>query len=149
MDWRWPLLLSFLTTLFVLGWLDRKNIKIKQGALFRRTKRGRKAIKKFGSKHRKLLTLFGNVSVILALLLSVAGLYLILDRTFFMFSHPEIGPSVKFVLPEYGGVGYDILQHGCASGDDAGYFNIDKAYPGYPGSCGKPMCGKSPMSYWN
>jgi len=100
MDWRWPLLLSFLTTLFVLGWLDRKNIKIKQGAFFRKTKRGRRAIKKFGSKHRKLLTLFGNVSVILALLLSIAGLYLILDRTLFMFSHPEIGPSVKLVLPD-------------------------------------------------
>ena len=62
----------------------------------------------------------------------------------------NVDPSkVKFVLPEYGGVGYDILQHGCASGDDAGYFNIDKAYPGYPGSCGHSMCGKSPMSYWN
>tara|TARA_B100000073_G_C23699735_1_gene559815 strand:+ start:858 stop:1277 length:420 start_codon:yes stop_codon:yes gene_type:complete len=56
--------------------------------------------------------------------------------------------QVKFVLPEYGGVGYDILQHGCASGDDSGYFSINKAYPGYPGQCGKPMCGKSPMSYW-
>lgn len=56
--------------------------------------------------------------------------------------------QVKFVLPEYGGVGYDILQHGCASGDDSGYFNINRAYPGYPGHCGKPMCGKSPMEYW-
>jgi len=56
--------------------------------------------------------------------------------------------KVKFVLPEYGGVGYNILQHGCASADDSGYFNISKAYPGYPGTCGKPMCGKNPMGYF-
>ena len=55
--------------------------------------------------------------------------------------------KIKFVIPEYGGVGYNILQHGCASPDDAGYFNLSKAYPGYPGACGKNMCGKSPMEY--
>ena len=37
--------------------------------------------------------------------------------------------KIKFVIPEYGGVGYNILQHGCASPDDAGYFNLSKAYP--------------------
>lgn len=41
----------------------------------------------------------------------------------------------KFVIPSYGGVGYDTLNHGKNVPSCSGYFNIQSAYGSGVGNC--------------
>ncbi|NCS71437.1 MAG: hypothetical protein GW780_04725, partial [Candidatus Aenigmarchaeota archaeon] len=73
--------------------IDRKNIEF--GLMFiRRTERGRDRIKNFANSHKKFFNIFGNVAVVLAILLSVFGfLYLLRFQSAVRLVLPKVFPG--------------------------------------------------------
>jgi len=86
-------IILFLLTLGILIFLDRKNIELKYGAIIRRTKKGRKIIRKLAKKYERSLKVFSNVSVGLAFIVSIIGFYLLLTIPGVRFMAPKIFPG--------------------------------------------------------
>ena len=92
--------LIFLGIIAILVYLDRKNIEFNYGLMIRRTKRGKKAIYEFGKKHRKKLLILGNVGVVICIVASVFGLFMLVRSSYNILSKPEEAePEIKLVLP--------------------------------------------------
>jgi len=100
MDLETSSVLIFLGIIAILVYLDRKNIEFNYGLMIRRTKRGKKAIYEFGKKHRKKLLILGNVGVIICIVASVFGLFMLVRSSYNILSKPEEAePEIKLVLP--------------------------------------------------
>jgi membrane-associated protease RseP (regulator of RpoE activity) len=99
-------IIAFLITLFILIYRDRKNIEFKTGLFIRRSNKGKKIIYDFAKKYEKKLKILGNIGVIVCIIASLLGCYLLLNSTYKIISHPEeIHESqIKFVLPTITGV---------------------------------------------
>ena len=84
------LFFGIIATLIII---DRKNIEF--GLMFiRRTERGRDRIKNFANSHKKFFNIFGNVAVVLAILLSVFGfLYLLRFQSAVRLVLPKVFPG--------------------------------------------------------
>ena len=93
-------IVGFFIGIIILAYFDRKRIEFKTGILYRRTRRGKNKIKKIAVKHRTFFKRFGNVSVVIAFIISIGGLLLLLQMTKTMVQEPEIGPSAKLILPK-------------------------------------------------
>jgi membrane-associated protease RseP (regulator of RpoE activity) len=87
--------LSIIALFGILGtiiFIDRKNIEF--GIVFiRRTKKGKEWIKRFAEKHRKFFKFFGNVSILMAFLLSVFGFYYLFQWTGVRLILPKVFPG--------------------------------------------------------
>jgi len=93
-------IIVFFIGIAIVAYFDRKKIEFKKGVLYRRTKRGKNKIKQIAVKHKKFFKWFGNASVIIAFIVSIGGLFLLLQMTNMMIQKPEIGPSAKLILPK-------------------------------------------------
>ncbi|MDI6826006.1 MAG: site-2 protease family protein [Candidatus Aenigmarchaeota archaeon] len=97
--------LIFLGILSFLIYWDRKNIEFKFGLIRRRTKMGKKAIYKFGDKHRKKLKIIGNIAIIVGIIASASGLFLLIRSSYNLFLKPEEAmPEIKLVFPSVSGI---------------------------------------------
>jgi membrane-associated protease RseP (regulator of RpoE activity) len=105
MDLEIPSILIFLGILAVLIYRDKKNIEFNFGLFVRRTKKGKKAIYKFGDKHRKKLILVGNMAVVAGIIASISGVFLLVRSSYSLILNPkEATPEIKLVFPSVSGV---------------------------------------------
>lgn len=101
-------IISVLTFLLVLGILiyrDRKNIEFKSGLIIRRSTKGKKIIYDFAERHEKKLRVVGNIAVVIAIIASLYGMYLLLQSSYGIITRPtEIIRPLRVVLPSVSGV---------------------------------------------
>ena len=100
------ILLFFAVVSFLL-YRDRKNLQIYGKILIiRKTRRGIKALKNFATRHRKFLTLVGNVAIVIGVIASAYGLYLTFQKAL------SLQQAVKLVLPQPAGVKFPSFVQG-------------------------------------
>jgi len=86
--------------LIILILKDKKNIK-REGIVFiRRSKFFVKNIEKFGTKHEKILNIFGNISVVIGFLISLFSLYFLITLLFIKVK----APAIQIILPSLPGI---------------------------------------------
>jgi membrane-associated protease RseP (regulator of RpoE activity) len=98
-------ILIFLGILGILIYLDRKNIEFNFGLFIRRTKKGKKIIYDIGDKHRGKLKIIGTIAIIVGVIASVSGFFLLVRSTYtFIVKPEEATPEIKLVFPSVSGV---------------------------------------------
>lgn len=93
-------MIGFFTIVGILIILDRKNIEFHYGLIIRRWKHGRQVMDKWIFSHKKFLSIFGTVGVIVGIIASVIGLGLMI---YFSAIDQQAG---ALVLPTAGGFEY-------------------------------------------
>ena len=98
--------LAFLALIIILIYRDRKNIEFKQGLIIKRSKKGKEVIYRLAKKYENPLRVLGTIGVIISIIASFYGCYLLLNSTYRMIFGPEkiVESQIKFVLPTVKGV---------------------------------------------
>lgn len=98
-------ILIFLAIIGILIYRDRKKIQFNKGLFIRRSNTGRKFIYSFAKRHEKKLRLLGNIGIIVTIIASLYGMYLILESTYNILSKPaETVRPLRLVLPSVSNV---------------------------------------------
>ena len=66
----------------ILIYLDKKNIEFKQGLIIRRTKKGIEIISNIAKKHKRILSVLGNIAIGVGIIAAVIGLSFLIYDTF-------------------------------------------------------------------
>jgi len=95
----------FFGILAIIIYRDRKNIDFKFGLMMRRTNKGKKVIYNFAEKHRKKLRIIGNIAIIVGIIVSVTGVFMLVQSSYKLISKPEEATQgVKLVFPSVSGL---------------------------------------------
>jgi len=96
--------IAFALILAIIIYRDRKNIEFKSGLIIRRSKKGKKLLYSFAAKHEKALKIIGTAGVILSLLASTYGMYLLFQSTYKIITKKTKESTLRVVLPSVEGV---------------------------------------------
>lgn len=96
--------LIFLGVLSIIIYKDRKNFEFKSGLILRRSTKGKEFIYKFSEKYEKHLKVIGTLGIIIGVLASIYGSYLLFKSTFEIFSNKVKESTLRIVLPSVEGV---------------------------------------------
>ena len=97
----------------ILVYIDRKNIEFKYGIIIRRFKKGEKILTDFAKRYKKLLKHIGTFAVIVGLIASLYGFYLLVTSSYDVFVHPkEATPEIKLIFPQPPGVKFPKFVQG-------------------------------------
>ena len=106
-------IIGFFIIVATLIYLDRKNVEIKYGIVIRKTKRGLKLIERLAKEKRDLLIKVGNFAIIVGLVVSVYGVFLLVSSTVNLILHPtKAMPAVKLIFPQPSGVKFPSFIQG-------------------------------------
>ncbi|MEM5878795.1 MAG: site-2 protease family protein, partial [Candidatus Aenigmatarchaeota archaeon] len=96
--------LAFLAIMIIVIFKDRKNFEFKSGLILRRSTKGKEFIYRFAEKNEKALKILGTVGIIIGILASFYGSYLLFKSTFDIFSSKTKESTLRLVLPSVEGV---------------------------------------------
>ncbi len=96
----------FLALIGIFIYRDRKNIEFKYVLLIKRSQSGKKWIHSFADRHRNKLRFIGNISIIVAVIASILGMWLLLSSTYRLIFRPELvtEPPVRLIFPSISGI---------------------------------------------
>jgi membrane-associated protease RseP (regulator of RpoE activity) len=105
MDLETLSVIVFFGILAIIIYLDRKNIEFKSGLMMRRTKKGKKFIYNFAEKHKKKLIVLGNIAIIVGVIASAFGFFMLVQSSYkFVLKPGEATQGIKLVFPSVSGV---------------------------------------------
>ncbi|MCX6821843.1 MAG: site-2 protease family protein, partial [Candidatus Aenigmarchaeota archaeon] len=105
MDLETLSVIVFFGILAIIVYLDRKNIEFKSGLMMRRTKKGKKFIYNFAEKHKKKLIVLGNIAIIVGVIASAFGFFMLVQSSYkFILKPEEATQGIKLVFPSVSGV---------------------------------------------
>ncbi|MBU5687956.1 MAG: site-2 protease family protein [Candidatus Aenigmarchaeota archaeon] len=96
--------LVFGIILAIIIYKDRKNIEFKTGLIIRRSTRGKKLLYSFAAKHEKTLKIIGTIGIVISVLASLYGMYLLLHSTYNIIIKKTKESTLRVVLPSVEGV---------------------------------------------
>ncbi|MEM0473393.1 MAG: site-2 protease family protein [Candidatus Aenigmatarchaeota archaeon] len=96
--------LAFLFVMSIVIYRDRKNFEFKSGLILRRSTKGKEFIYRFAEKNEKALKIIGTVGIVIGILASFYGSYLLFKSTFDIFSTKTKESTLRLVLPSVEGV---------------------------------------------
>ncbi|MEM5777356.1 MAG: site-2 protease family protein [Candidatus Aenigmatarchaeota archaeon] len=96
--------LIFVSILAIIIYRDRKNIEFKSGLLIRRSTKGKKLLYSFASKYEKILKIIGTIGIIVSILASLYGMYLLFHSTYNIIIKKTKESTLRVVLPSVEGV---------------------------------------------
>ncbi|MBU5689254.1 MAG: site-2 protease family protein [Candidatus Aenigmarchaeota archaeon] len=96
--------LVFGIILAIIIYKDRKNIEFKTGLIIRRSTKGKKLLYSFAAKHEKTLKIIGTIGIVISVLASLYGMYLLLHSTYNIIIKKTKESTLKVVLPSVEGV---------------------------------------------
>ncbi|MEM5803773.1 MAG: site-2 protease family protein [Candidatus Aenigmatarchaeota archaeon] len=96
--------LVFGIILAIIIYKDRKNIEFKTGLIIRRSTKGKKLLYSFAAKHEKTLKIIGTIGIVISVLASLYGMYLLLHSTYNIIIKKTKESTLRVVLPSVEGV---------------------------------------------
>jgi membrane-associated protease RseP (regulator of RpoE activity) len=100
MDWLYVFsVVVFVIALIIILFIDRKNIKRESIIILRKTQKGKRLLKRIGSRFPRGWKFLGMIGVLVTFCASVYGLYFLLNIVFTAMVTEEVVAGLSFVLP--------------------------------------------------